>query len=81
MDTSSLVPKPGGGLERNMTGRCPFFKNFHNLFRKEIAFQYPVSELNFQKTIGKQLPIVLEEIVITCSEFFINFYTRFRNLG
>ena len=24
----------GGALERNLTGRCPFFKNLHNVFRK-----------------------------------------------
>ena len=32
---------PGGGghltLERNMTGRCRFFKNLRNLFGKKIA--------------------------------------------
>ena len=38
-----------------MTGRCPYFKNLHNLFRKRLAFQYPVSELNFQKTILKTI--------------------------
>ena len=62
----------------NMTERCPFFKNLHNLLGKKFAFQYPVSELNFQKTIGKQLPIILEQIVMTCLE---NFYSMFRNLG
>ena len=37
---------PGGGLlERNMMGRCSFFKNLYNLLRKKFAFQYPVSEL------------------------------------
>ena len=25
-----------GALECNMTGKCPFFKNFHNLFKKKI---------------------------------------------
>ena len=36
---------PGGGLECNLTGRCPFFKNLHNPFRKKNAFRYSVSEL------------------------------------
>ena len=40
----------GGGalecpLEYKLTGRCPFFKNLHNPFKKKIAFRYPVSEL------------------------------------
>ena len=35
----------GGALECNLTGRCPFFKNLHNPFRKKFAFRYPVSEL------------------------------------
>ena len=30
-----LVPVGGGALECNLTGRCPFFKNPHNPFRKK----------------------------------------------
>ena len=44
----------GGTLERNLMGRCPFFKNLHNPFRKKIAFRYPVSELLDYKKIKKQ---------------------------
>ena len=44
----------GGALECDLTGRCPFFKNLHNMFRKKIAFRYPVSEFLDYKTIGKQ---------------------------
>ena len=33
---------PGGALECNLTGRCPFFKNLHNLFWEKIACRYPV---------------------------------------
>ena len=51
---------PGGGaFECNLTGRCSFFKNLHNLFIKQFAFRYPVSELldykKFQKTIEKTI--------------------------
>ena len=28
----------GGGIECNLTGRCPYFKNFHNPFRQKFAF-------------------------------------------
>ena len=42
-----------------LPGRVPIFKNLYNLFRKKIAFRYPVSELldykNFQKTTGKTI--------------------------
>ena len=38
-----MLQSPGQG-ECNWTGRCPFFKNLQ-MFRKKIAFQYPVSEL------------------------------------
>ena len=38
----------------NLTGRCPFFKNIHNPFRKKFAFRYPVSELLDYKKFQKQ---------------------------
>ena len=38
-------PAVQGALEYNMTGKCPYFNNLHNLFGKKIAFQYPVLEL------------------------------------
>ena len=43
-----------GALECNLTGRCPFFKNLYNPFRKKIAFRYPVSELLDYKKLQKQ---------------------------
>ena len=46
-DTTAKLTKPGivrsgeGGGERtlecNMTGRCPFLKNLHNLFREKMC--------------------------------------------
>ena len=39
----------GGALECNITGRCPFSKNLHNLLGKKFACQYPVSELSDYK--------------------------------
>ena len=30
-----------GALECNLTGRCPFFKNLHNRFRKKICISIP----------------------------------------
>ena len=43
---SISIPFPGGGaLECNLTVRCLFFENLHNLFGKNIAFRYPVSKL------------------------------------
>ena len=36
-DSSTLDPG-GGTLECNLTGRCPFFKDLHNPFRKKFAF-------------------------------------------
>ena len=33
--TKQPIPPGGGALECNLTGRCPFFKNFHNPFRKK----------------------------------------------
>ena len=79
-----MILFPGGALECNMTGSCLFVKNLHNLFREKIAFQCPVSELlgykNFQKTVGKQYLIVLEQMVITFLGLFDQFFSRFRNL-
>ena len=31
----------GGAFECNLTVRCPFFKNLHNLFRKRICISIP----------------------------------------
>ena len=61
----SCAVSPGGGaLECNMTGRCPFFKNLHNPFRRKICISIPYFGIfklqNNRKTIGKQYPIVLE---------------------
>ena len=28
---------PQGAFECNLTGTCPFFKNFHNPFRKKVS--------------------------------------------
>ena len=44
----------GGALECDMTERCPFFKDLHKLFKKKIAFQYPVSKFLDYKTVEKQ---------------------------
>ena len=51
----------GGGeaLECNLTGKCPFFKNLHNLFRKKICISIPCFGIirlqKFPKTIGKTI--------------------------
>ena len=49
---------PGGALECNLTGRCPFFKSLHNPFRKKICILIPCFGIfrlqNNRKTIGKQ---------------------------
>ena len=65
----------GGTFECNMTGRCPCFKNLRNLFGKKIACQYPLFR-NYQirKQQGKQWPIVLKQIFITCSGIFCQFF-------
>ena len=59
-----------GALERNLTGRCPFFKNLQNPFRKKnciLILCFGIFRLqNNRKTIGKQYPIVLETIAF-CS--------------
>ena len=54
-------PVHGGGeraLECNLMGKCPFFKNPHNPFRKKICIPIPCLELldflKNTKTIGKQ---------------------------
>ena len=68
---------PGrGGLECNLTKRCPFFKNLHNQFRKNLQFDtllrnYSVtkhSKNNMENSLLflKTMPIVLKLIVITC---------------
>ena len=48
----------GGALECNLTGKCPFFKNLHNLFRKKCisipCFGIIRSE-KFPKTIGETI--------------------------
>ena len=60
----------GGGLEFNITGRYPVFKNLHSLFKKKNCISIPcfgiIDYNSFQKTIRKQCPIVLEQIIITC---------------
>ena len=43
-----------GALEYNLTGRCPFFKNLSNLFKKKICVSIPVSELLDYKDFQKQ---------------------------
>ena len=40
----------GGAFECNFTGRCPFFKNLHNPFRKKICSSIPCfGIIRFQK--------------------------------
>ena len=43
ISAASFLPGGGGGgaLECNLTGRCPFFKNFHNPFRKKNCISIP----------------------------------------
>ena len=77
---------PGGALECNQTGRCPFFKSLHNPFRKKICILIPCFGIfrlqNNRKTIvktiaycsWKQQPFVLEQIVI---KPFRNFWSIF----
>ena len=49
----------GRALEYNMKGKCPFFKNLHNLFTKKICISIPCFGItdynNLQKTIGKTI--------------------------
>ena len=56
---------------------CPFFENLHKVFEKTICISIPVSELQIaitsRKQWGKQQPIVLEQIVITCLGIFDQF--------
>ena len=53
---------PQGALECNLTGRCPFFKNLRNPFRKKICMSIPCFGIirlqKIPKTIGKT--VVLE---------------------
>ena len=47
-----LSPRGGGeALECNMTRRCPFFKNFHNLFGKKLSFEIKLPENNRENNI------------------------------
>ena len=56
---AKIVPKPGGGLECNLTGRCPFSKRLHNPFRKKICILiacFGIFRLqNNRKTIWKTI--------------------------
>ena len=54
LTTISVHPGGGGGhLSVIRRGGDPFFKNIHTCLGKKLAFQHPVSKLNFQKTLGK----------------------------
>ena len=48
-----------GATECNLTGRCPFFKNLHNPFRKKICISIPCFGIirlqKIPKTIGKTI--------------------------
>ena len=58
---------PPGALECNMTGRCPFFKNLHNLFRKKLCISIPCFGINrLENNRQSNRPIVLEQNVMTC---------------
>ena len=57
-----LVHGGGGALECNLTGRCSFFKNPHNPFRKKFAFRYPVSALLDYKKFENN-----RETIVYCS--------------
>ena len=52
--TSLIIKEARGALECNLIGRCPFFKNLYNPFKKRFAFGYPVSELLDYKIFQKQ---------------------------
>ena len=44
-----------GALEYNMTGRCPFFKNLLNLFRRNIFIAVPCFEILDYETMAKAI--------------------------
>ena len=71
---------PGGALECNLTGRCPFFKNLHNPFGKKFAFRCSVSEFLDYKTIGNNSLLFLKTIAKTIAYcFWTNSHNPFRN--
>ena len=85
------VERPQGHLNVTWQGGAHFFMNFHNPFRKKFAFWYPVSEFLDYKRIKnnmesnrllflKTIAYCFEQIVISISQFLINFHTRFRNI-
>ena len=56
---AQLHEPPGGALECNLIGRCPFFKSLHNPLRKKIWFLIPCFEIfrlqNNRETKGKTI--------------------------
>ena len=52
----------GGALECNLTGRCPFFKNLHNPFRKKIEISIPCFGIRLQK-----IPKPIGQTIVYCS--------------
>ena len=54
-------------------GGAHFLRISTTCLGKNFAFQYPVSELNFQKTIGKTVAYCFEQIVVTCLGIFGQF--------
>ena len=54
-----MLLAPGGALECNLTGRCPFLKNLHNPFRKTNCISIPCFGIirlqNIPWTIGKTI--------------------------
>ena len=80
LDSENQVLSPGGALERNLTGRCPFFKNLHRPFRKKFAFWYPVSELlNYKnyKNNRKNNNLLFSKTITCC--YWTNSHNPFQN--
>ena len=73
-------PEGGGALECNLTGRCPFFTNLHNPFRKKICISTPcfgIFKLQNDRENNSLLFLKIAKTIAYC--FRTNSHNPFRN--